>query len=126
MFVDPPPSRNIREDSVAGSVVFTFTVDDCDGGLNGVNGSRFSIIAGLFTNSLHLQNKCNVFSFFLSQLVDVGNEEQRFDIIEETGLLFTTATLDRERRGSYLLSIQARDSATANRLSSVVQVILPK
>ena len=62
VFVDPPPSRNIREDSVMGSVVFTFTVNDCDGGLNGVNGSRFSIIAGLLlTNSLHLQNKHNFF-----------------------------------------------------------------
>ena len=63
---------------------------------------------------------------FFSPLVDIGNEERHFDIIEETGLLFTTATLDREVRGSYLLSIQARDSATANRLSSVVQVILQK
>ena len=64
-FIDPPTSRNIREDSVTGSVVFTFTVDDCDGGLNGVNGSRFSIIAGIsFTNCLHLQNQQDVFFFF--------------------------------------------------------------
>ena len=51
-----------------------------------------------------------------------GNEEGRFDITEESGVLFTTAFLDRELRSSYLLSIQARDSATANRLSSVIQV----
>ena len=52
----------------------------------------------------------------------IGNDEGLFDITEETGVLFTTATLDRELRGSYLLSIQAKDSATVNRLSSVIQV----
>lgn len=59
----------------------------------------------------------------LHNTAHIGNEERRFDIIEETGVLFTSATLDREIRSSYLLSIQTRDSATANRLSSVTQVI---
>lgn len=53
----------------------------------------------------------------------IGNDEGLFDITEETGVLFTTATLDRELRSSYLLSIQAKDSAAVNRLSSVIQVL---
>ena len=46
-FVEPPPSYTIPEDAAPGSVLVGFTVSDCDGGLNGVNGSRFSIIAGI-------------------------------------------------------------------------------
>ena len=46
-FIDPPPSSNIDENSRVGSVLFDFNVNDCDDGLNGVNGSRFSIIAGM-------------------------------------------------------------------------------
>ena len=40
----------------------------------------------------------------------------------ETGVLFTVSTLDRETVESYSLSIQARDSAGVNSLSSVIQV----
>lgn len=61
-------------------------------------------------------------AIYMSFVTHAGNEEGLFDIIEETGLLYTTATLDRETRSNYLLSIQARDSATVNRLSSVIQV----
>ena len=45
-FIGPPPSYNIDENSGIGSVLVDFDVNDCDDGLNGVNGSRFSIIAG--------------------------------------------------------------------------------
>lgn len=58
----------------------------------------------------------------IGDILATGNEEGLFSIIEESGVLYTTGVFDREVRGSYLLSIQARDSATANPLSSVVQV----
>ena len=45
-FVEPPPSYTVPEDVITGSVLVDFTVSDCDSGLNGANGSRFSIIAG--------------------------------------------------------------------------------
>ena len=36
----------VPEDIVMNSVLETFSVQDCDSGLNGVNGTRFSIITG--------------------------------------------------------------------------------
>ena len=51
-----------------------------------------------------------------------GNVDDDFSITAEGGVLYTRGTLDRETRASYLLSIQARDSAGANSLSSVTQV----
>ena len=50
VFVNPPPSVNVREDATMGSVLVTFEIRDCDSGLNGPNGTRFSIIAGKHTN----------------------------------------------------------------------------
>ena len=47
-FIEPTASYNIDENSDIGSVLFDFDVNDCDDGLNGVNGSRFSIIAGMY------------------------------------------------------------------------------
>ena len=46
-FVEPPPSYTIPENVISGSVLIDFVIDDCDSGLNGANGSRFSIIAGV-------------------------------------------------------------------------------
>ena len=46
-FAEAPPSYSIPEDAIIGSVLIDFTISDCDSGLNGVNGSRFSIIAGM-------------------------------------------------------------------------------
>ena len=53
-FIEPPPSYTIREDAITGSVVVDFNVNDCDSGLNGVNGSRFSIIAGMLNTNLSM------------------------------------------------------------------------
>ena len=48
--------------------------------------------------------------------------DNHFRIGAESGVLFTQGSLDREMQDSYLLSVQARDSAGANSLSSVTQV----
>ena len=40
------PEMPVAEDAGLRSVVYTFTVQDCDSDLNGVDGARFSIIAG--------------------------------------------------------------------------------
>ena len=53
-FAEPPPSYIIPEDAITGSVLVDFTINDCDSGLNGVNGSRFSIIAGMVINFVHI------------------------------------------------------------------------
>lgn len=52
-FNDCPPlfdniatSRTVLESDAVGTVLVTFEVTDCDSGLNGENGTRFSIIAG--------------------------------------------------------------------------------
>lgn len=48
-FVNPLPSMEVAEETVGvGSIVTQFEIDDCDSGLNGRNGTRFSIIAGEF------------------------------------------------------------------------------
>ncbi len=41
-----PESVSIAEGEGQGSVLVTFKVNDCDSGDNGVNGTRFTIIAG--------------------------------------------------------------------------------
>lgn len=45
-FLNPPAEVRVREDIGVNSVLTTFSVRDCDSGLNGVNGTRFSIITG--------------------------------------------------------------------------------
>ena len=45
-FVNPPRFLSLPEDVNINSLITTYTVQDCDSGLNGVNGTRFSIIAG--------------------------------------------------------------------------------
>lgn len=45
-FVVLNPEMAVSEDAALRSVVHTFTVQDCDSDLNGVDGARFSIIAG--------------------------------------------------------------------------------
>ena len=52
-FNDCPPlfdnvqtSLTVLEDAPDGTVLVTFEVTDCDSGLNGENGTRFTIIAG--------------------------------------------------------------------------------
>lgn len=61
-FINPPMSESILEDAANGSVIHTFTVSDCDSGINGVNGTRFSIIAGkgslLFSVNLRNTSGC--------------------------------------------------------------------
>ena len=63
-FVQPPPSYTIPEDAILGSVLVDFTINDYDSGLNGANGSRFSIIAGrlitvaLFKMKLFFSIRC--------------------------------------------------------------------
>lgn len=47
IFVTPPASTTVLEDAVNGSVIVEYTITDCDSGLNGVNGTTFSIIAGI-------------------------------------------------------------------------------
>ena len=54
-FVEPPPSYTIPEDAILGSVLVDFTINDCDSGLNGANGSRFSIIAGAQSDYIYFQ-----------------------------------------------------------------------
>ena len=46
-FENPPDSFSVQENSNVGSVIVEYTVMDCDSGLNGENGTRFSIIAGM-------------------------------------------------------------------------------
>ena len=46
VFVNPSPVMAVPENAAINSVVQTYSVQDCDSGLNGVNGTRFSIIAG--------------------------------------------------------------------------------
>ena len=46
-FLNPPSSMEVAEETVGvGSIIADFEVNDCDSGLNGRNGTRFSIIAG--------------------------------------------------------------------------------
>ena len=56
-------------------------------------------------------------NFFL-----IGDVDGRFNITKESGLLTVATPLDRETQESYLLSIQAIDSAGSNSLFSVIQV----
>lgn len=51
-----------------------------------------------------------------------GDVDDHFRIGAESGVLYTRGSLDREVQDSYLLSVQARDSAGGNSLSSVTQV----
>ena len=51
-----------------------------------------------------------------------GDVDDHFRIGAESGVLYTRGSLDRETQDNYLLSVQARDSAGANSLSSVTQV----
>ncbi len=52
-FNDCPPVFNviddpeIEEDQGVGSLLATFSVNDCDSGINGLNGTRFTIVAGM-------------------------------------------------------------------------------
>ena len=46
-FVNPPLFETVSENSTAGSIIADYEVTDCDSGLNGLNGTRFSIIAGV-------------------------------------------------------------------------------
>lgn len=45
-FIGAPTSMTLLENTTRGSVVVDLNVEDCDSGDNGVNGTRFSIIAG--------------------------------------------------------------------------------
>ena len=47
----PPATLSLLENATSGSVLNTFVVSDCDSGLNGPNGTRFSIIAGKYNNA---------------------------------------------------------------------------
>ena len=54
-FLNPLPSMEVPEETVGmGGIVTDFEVDDCDSGLNGLNGTRFSIIAGEFNANCRL------------------------------------------------------------------------
>ena len=59
-FIEPPTSYSIDENSAIGSVLVDFDVSDCDDGLNGVNGSRFSIIAGTWGQQLQYKIIANI------------------------------------------------------------------
>ncbi len=48
-FVNPPRFISHPEDININSVINTYTVQDCDSGLNGVNGTVFSIIVGEYS-----------------------------------------------------------------------------
>lgn len=51
MFTNPPTSLSLLENATSGTVLNTFVVRDCDSGLNGPNGTRFSIIAGKYNKA---------------------------------------------------------------------------
>ena len=53
----------------------------------------------------------------------LGNEEGVFSLDPETGVLSTAASLDREERASYVLTIRAMDSAGIHSLSSITEVL---
>lgn len=52
----------------------------------------------------------------------LGNEEGKFALNAETGVLRTMASLDREEQATYILSVRATDSAGVNSLSSITEV----
>lgn len=54
----------------------------------------------------------------------IGNEDNKFELDQVSGRLRTSGALDRETRDSYLLTIQAMDSAGINSLSSVTEARL--
>ena len=66
-FIEPPSSFTVREDADENSLLLTFRVNDCDGGLNGVNGTRYSIIAGMYTDHLNSIIICNYIYMMLLQ-----------------------------------------------------------
>lgn len=45
-FVNPRTRVTVRENAIINSVLEIYSVRDCDSGLNGVNGTRFSIVTG--------------------------------------------------------------------------------
>ena len=45
-FVNPPSSVSVLENATINSLLVAYEVSDCDSGLNGPNGTRFTIIAG--------------------------------------------------------------------------------
>ena len=47
VFVNHPTSITLTENNNINSVIQRFAVQDCDSDLNGVNGTRFSIISGI-------------------------------------------------------------------------------
>lgn len=52
----------------------------------------------------------------------LGNEGGVFEINSVSGVLRTVASLDREEQDTYVLDIQAMDSAGVNSLSSTTEV----
>lgn len=50
-FVNPITDIALPEDVNLNGILQTYTVQDCDSGLNGVSGTRFTIIAGQSTCS---------------------------------------------------------------------------
>ncbi len=45
-FVNPGTEMQVPEDAALNSVIQSYSVQDCDSGLNGVAGTRYSIITG--------------------------------------------------------------------------------
>lgn len=45
-FLNPPLRTLVAEDALNNSVLERYSVRDCDSGLNGVDGTRFSIVTG--------------------------------------------------------------------------------
>lgn len=114
-FVNPRTEVRVEEGLVVNSVLETFSVRDCDSGMNGVNGTRFSIVTGKTQEEVTIKLE-------LICIVNVVGNEEIFALNMETGVLTTISSLDREEQATYFLSIRAMDSAGVNSLSSITEV----
>ena len=56
-FVVPDPEVSVLEDAALHTVVYIFTVHDCDSGLNGVDGTRFNILTGIMKEALNNESQ---------------------------------------------------------------------
>lgn len=81
VFVNHPTSVTVAENNNVNSVLQIFAVQDCDSGINGANGTLFSIISGtlhiILTNHLTHEHtrKLNTFVIllhFCMRLADPG------------------------------------------------------
>ena len=116
MFLNPLLSTRIPESSPPGTVLTDFNVTDSDSGDLGVQGVRFSIVAGTVCQT-------NPVSGVIGHSLSTPGNTDLFSVNPVSGILKTEALLDRDvGPACQFLSIQASDSAGENTLSNVTEV----